>query len=53
MAEAVIRVLLRRGLALSDAEKETILSTQDLATLENWLDRAVVVESTAELFDER
>lgn len=48
-AEAVIKVLRGRGLEPSEAEREAILATKDLATLDFWLDHAFHVASAAEL----
>lgn len=48
-AEAVVKVLAKRGISLSEAERATIQGTRDLPTLEEWLDRALVVTSAAEL----
>ena len=53
--EALVRSLTRiieaRGLALSPAQRERIESCQELETLERWLERAIGISSTAELFE--
>ena len=45
---ALRRVLARRVLALSTEDEARIEACADLATLERWLDQAVVVSSAAE-----
>lgn len=47
-ALAILRFLERRGIALSDGER--VRSCRDLDQLERWLDRAVSVQTAAELF---
>ncbi len=49
-AKALLRVLERRALAISDSQRERILACSDMATLESWLDKAVTAASTDELF---
>jgi hypothetical protein len=49
-AQALLRVLDRRGLSISAEQRERVLACADLATLEAWLDRAVTAESTEEVF---
>jgi len=49
-AKAILRVLERRGVSLTHEERERVLACTDLATLETWLDRAVVVTTAAEVF---
>ena len=48
---AVERVLDKRGIAMTAADRERILSCRDEATIDAWLDRMVTVETVAELFD--
>ncbi|MEV8456259.1 hypothetical protein AB0467_31465 [Streptomyces sp. NPDC052095] len=48
----VLRMLDRRGVAVSDADRERIGSCRDLATLDLWVDRAFTVKTTDELFDQ-
>jgi hypothetical protein len=49
-ANAILRVLGKRGLAVSDVQREKVLACTDIATLEGWLDKAVTATSTDELF---
>jgi hypothetical protein len=49
-AKAVLRVLERRGLAISTEQRERILTCSDTPTLEGWLDKAVTATKTDELF---
>lgn len=49
-ARALMRILHRRGLAMTDEQQRQILSCTDLATLDRWLDRALSVASVDELF---
>jgi hypothetical protein len=48
---AVLEVLEARGLSISDAQRERILSTSDLETLTRWVRRAVTVGSVDALFE--
>lgn len=49
MAKAILKVLESRGLSPSVDERDRILATHDLATLENWLLHALKVASAEEL----
>ena len=49
-AGAVLRVLARRNIAVSDEQRERISACTELETLDRWLDRAVTAASTDELF---
>jgi len=49
-AGAVLRVLARRNVAVSDEQREQISACTDLETLDRWLDRAVTAASADELF---
>ena len=49
-AKALLRVLARRGITVSDVHRERILTCADFATLEAWLDRAVTASSDDEIF---
>lgn len=49
-AGAVLRVLARRNVAVSDEQRERISACTDLETLDRWLDRAVTAASADELF---
>jgi hypothetical protein len=52
MARAsVLRVLARRGLALTDAERDRVQACPDVDLLQVWLDRAVDAATAAEVFD--
>jgi hypothetical protein len=49
-ATAILRVLARRGRAVSDEQRVRILKCTDDAMLEAWLDRAIVATSIDEVF---
>ncbi len=49
-ARAILRILERRSLAVSPDQRERIFACTETAKLEGWLDRALVAESTEELF---
>ncbi len=49
-AESVIRILQRRGLAMTDEQQRRVASCTDLAALDQWLDRVLSVASVDELF---
>jgi hypothetical protein len=49
-AEAVLSVLGRRGLQVTDAQRTMVLACADVATLERWLDRAIVAERAEDVF---
>lgn len=49
-AEAVLRVLAARHLSPTEEQRRMILSCQDQAQLERWLDAAVTAPSVAALF---
>lgn len=48
-AEALLRVLARRGLVVDDVARARILACDDAATLDTWLDRAVTAATLAEV----
>ncbi len=50
-AEAVLKVLQARGLALTPAQKEQILHCQDAATLDRWLVRALTATTAGEVLE--
>ena len=50
-ARAVVRFLEARGLAVSEAQRERILSTLDLELLETWIHRAATVATVDALFE--
>lgn len=49
-AEDVITVLEERGLAVSGAERERIISSADARQLDKWLRRAVTAARASDLF---
>lgn len=49
-ARRVERVLDQRGIAMTDADRERIVSCRDEATIDNWLDHMVTVATAEELF---
>lgn len=51
-AEALLRVLTARGLAVTEAERARVLACADLATLEGWITRAVTLPTVAEVLRE-
>jgi hypothetical protein len=48
-AKALLMILRRRGLAITDEQQRQLSSCTDLATVERWLDRALAVASVDEL----
>lgn len=51
-ARALLSVLRVRGVAVSDAARETILAQQDTARLERWIEKAAVATSLADVIDD-
>ncbi|MEV3910766.1 hypothetical protein [Streptomyces canus] len=51
-AKAILRVLRRRGVEVSESVQERVMACVDLELLETWLDRSLVVENADELFGE-
>lgn len=51
MIRSLLRILDRRGLALSPDDRVRIESCADLSTLERWMDRAIDITVASELFD--
>jgi hypothetical protein len=51
-ARALVEVLRRRGVSMSDAEAGRILACRDESLLARWWDRALTVSSAAELLDD-
>jgi hypothetical protein len=49
-AKAILTVLEARGLRVTAAQRERVLTCTDLAQLEGWVRKAVTVKTTAELF---
>ena len=52
-AEAVLRVLAARNLSPTEEQRQAVLTCQDQAQLERWLDAAVTAPSVAALFGAR
>ena len=48
-AEALFKILARRGIAVSDEQRARILVCRDLPTLDRWLDLAFSVASAQEM----
>ena len=48
-AEALLKFLAQRGLAITDAQRGRILECTDAPTIDGWLDRALSVASVDEL----
>ncbi|MEA2599968.1 MAG: hypothetical protein QOF89_960 [Acidobacteriota bacterium] len=51
-ADAVLKVLAARGIAVSEEQRQEILLCRDLDCLDRWLYRAVLVSSTVEVISE-
>ena len=49
-AESVVRILTRRQIALTDAERERILGCNDTDLLDRWLDLALTAATGTDLF---
>ena len=50
LAQAVLRVLDARALSVTDEQRAAITTCPDLNTLDAWLQRAVTVTDTDEIF---
>jgi hypothetical protein len=50
-AEAVLRILARREISITEDQRQRILDGNDLAMLDRWLDRALTVTTADELFE--
>jgi hypothetical protein len=50
-SSAVLAFLEARGLAVSDSQRERILATTDLETLDRWLRRVATITSVEALFE--
>ena len=48
-AQALLRILVARGLSVSPAERAQILGCTELVVLEGWLDHALTASSVAEV----
>jgi hypothetical protein len=49
--EDILKILAKRGVALTDGQRQRILDSKDLAALDRWFDRALTVTSADELFE--
>ena len=49
-AKALLKILQRRGVAVTDEQQRQIAACTDLPTLDRWLDRAFSVTTVDELF---
>jgi hypothetical protein len=49
-AEDILRILDKRGIAVDDASRERIVSSGDLETLSDWLDRSLTATQVSDLF---
>ncbi|MGW6902902.1 hypothetical protein [Streptomyces sp. NPDC054940] len=49
-AEDILRLLDRRGIDVSNDDRERITSCDDLGVLGRWFDRAITAASTTEVF---
>ncbi|HEY8981374.1 MAG TPA: hypothetical protein VIU15_17515 [Streptomyces sp.] len=49
-AEAILRLLDRRGVPVSDSDRDLITSCTDLPTLDRWFDRAITATTADEIF---
>jgi len=50
-AEDILKILAKRGIALTDGQRQRILDSKDLAALDRWFDRALAVTAADELFE--
>lgn len=50
MAGAVLKLLGRRGVALSPEQRQLVESTTDSVVLDTWFDRAITASTAAEVF---
>ena len=49
LAEAVLRILSARGVAVGETLRQRIVGCTDVATLEQWLHRALTAKSASDL----
>ena len=49
-AEAILKILAKRGVSITEAQRQRVLDCSDLATLDRWLDRALTSIAIDELF---
>ncbi|MEY9927732.1 Rod binding domain-containing protein [Catenulispora sp. GP43] len=50
-AESVLRVLAKRGIALTEEQRARVEGCTDLDQLDAWLDRAAIATAASEVFD--
>jgi hypothetical protein len=50
-AEALLRILAVRGIPVDDASRQRIVSCTDMATLDQWFERALKAHRVSELFE--
>jgi hypothetical protein len=48
-AEAILRVLGRRGVELTEEQRALVLATSDIEALDRWLDRAILAVSASDV----
>ena len=48
-AEAVLRILIARGIAVDENARKLILTCRDMATLDQWLNRALTATRSSDL----
>ena len=48
--EAILKILTKRGVSITEAHRERILECSDLAELDRWFDRALTAVAIDELF---
>lgn len=51
-ADAIVRVLVARGLTITDAQRRIILDTRDATVLARWLERVAICVDVAALLDD-
>ena len=51
LAEGVLRVLAKRGIALTEEQRARVEGCADLDQLDVWLDRAAIATAASEVFD--
>jgi hypothetical protein len=49
-AKAILKLLAKRGISMTEAHRERIMACTDLATLDSWFDRALTATAIDELF---
>jgi hypothetical protein len=49
-AESLLRIVDRRGIALSGEQRDRVLACADIDQLDRWFDRAITAATAAEIF---